>query len=94
MGKLEANDLSDALRSVPKWRRRRQEIHRAYALPDFGGAMRLVNRVAKLAERANHHPDILVQWYKRLYYELSVLQTVISELQLRPHTLPPPSDCL
>jgi 4a-hydroxytetrahydrobiopterin dehydratase len=62
MAKLEASELRVALRGVPLWRRRRQELHRTYVLPDFEGAIRLVNRVAKLAERANHHPDILVKW--------------------------------
>lgn len=32
------------------------------AFADFLEAMRFVNRVAKLAERAQHHPDIDIRW--------------------------------
>ncbi len=36
------------------------EIVREWKLADFAAAMALVNRVAELAEAADHHPDILV----------------------------------
>jgi 4a-hydroxytetrahydrobiopterin dehydratase len=31
---------------------------------DFGEALRYVNAVGYLAEKANHHPDIAVSWNK------------------------------
>jgi 4a-hydroxytetrahydrobiopterin dehydratase len=31
----------------------------------------MVNRIAELAEEANHHPDLLVHGYKRLRITLS-----------------------
>lgn len=44
---------------------------REYKLDDFAGAIALVNRVAELAERANHHPDILVHGWNRVRLTLS-----------------------
>jgi 4a-hydroxytetrahydrobiopterin dehydratase len=42
------------------WSREGSSIVREWTLADFAGAIAFVDRVAELAERANHHPDILV----------------------------------
>ena len=34
----------------------------AYAFRDFAAAMAFANRVADIAERENHHPDLTVRW--------------------------------
>jgi 4a-hydroxytetrahydrobiopterin dehydratase len=47
------------------WRREGDAIIRDLEFDDFAAAMAHVNRVADLAEEANHHPDILVHdWNK------------------------------
>ena len=47
---------------IPSWRRRASVIHRTYEFKDFPAAMKFVNTVAKLAEKAWHHPDIDIRW--------------------------------
>ena len=37
-------------------------LHRRFEFRDFVEAMKFVNRVADLAERQGHHPDIAVHW--------------------------------
>jgi 4a-hydroxytetrahydrobiopterin dehydratase len=37
-------------------------IEKTYRFADFAEAMRFVNRVADIAERLNHHPDIQISW--------------------------------
>jgi len=44
---------------------------REYKLADFATAIVFVNRVAELAEVANHHPDILLHGWNRVRLELS-----------------------
>jgi 4a-hydroxytetrahydrobiopterin dehydratase len=39
-------------------------LEREFRFPDFAEALAFVNRVAALAERENHHPDIAVHWNK------------------------------
>ena len=56
--------LVPALRALPGWRREGKALIKQYACKGFGGAMALVTRAALLAERADHHPDILVQFSK------------------------------
>ena len=38
---------------------------------DFAGAIAFVNKVAELAEEANHHPDILVHGWNKVRLILS-----------------------
>ena len=39
-------------------------LERTFAFADFVEAMAFVNRVAKVAEEAGHHPDIAISWNK------------------------------
>ncbi|HYB67607.1 MAG TPA: 4a-hydroxytetrahydrobiopterin dehydratase, partial [Candidatus Acidoferrales bacterium] len=40
----------------------RSVISRTFVFADFVQAMRFVNRVARLAEAANHHPDVTINY--------------------------------
>lgn len=40
------------------------EIEKPYSFEDFREAMRFVNKVAELADKADHHPDILINYNK------------------------------
>ncbi len=53
------------------WARKGEVIEREWKLADFAAAITFVNRVAELAERANHHPDILVHGWNKVRLELS-----------------------
>lgn len=53
------------------WSREGDAIVREWKLADFAAAIAFVNRVAEVAERANHHPDILVHGWNRVRLELS-----------------------
>jgi 4a-hydroxytetrahydrobiopterin dehydratase len=64
MSKLTAANLQTALATVPEWKKTGGVIARTYAFKDFPAAMKFVNAVAKLAERAWHHPDIDIRWNK------------------------------
>ena len=44
---------------------------REFECKDFAGAMEFVNRVADLAEEANHHPDILIHGWNKVRLTLS-----------------------
>ena len=53
------------------WSREGQAIVRELKFADFAGAIAFVNLVAELAERANHHPDMLVHGWNRVRLTLS-----------------------
>ncbi len=53
------------------WRREGDTIVRDRKLSDFAAAMTWTNHVAEVAERANHHPDILVHGWNQVRLTLS-----------------------
>jgi len=46
------------------WSRRGDLLTRTYQFRNFQDSMDFVNRVAELAEKANHHPDIDIRYSK------------------------------
>lgn len=59
---LSPSEIRSAQSSVPLWRRRGKTIRRELVFPDFVGAMKFVNAVARAAEKAQHHPDLDLRW--------------------------------
>lgn len=54
-----------------EWRREGEAIVRDRRFADFAGAIAFVERVAEVAEAANHHPDILVHGWNKVRLTLS-----------------------
>lgn len=55
-----------------EWHRHEDDaIARDLKFADFAGAIAFVNRVAETAERANHHPDMLVHGWNKVRLTLS-----------------------
>ena len=53
-----------SLVNSPLWERQNNELRRQFTFPTFREAMVFVNQVAELAEAADHHPDIIINWNK------------------------------
>ena len=64
MEKLNPTQIKTALAAVPEWKEQSATIARTYSFKDFPAAVKFVNTVAGLAERAWHHPDIDIRWNK------------------------------
>ena len=64
MPKLNASQTKTALQTVPDWKKKGSTITRTFQFKDFPMAIAFVNAVAKLAEKAWHHPDIDIRWNK------------------------------
>jgi 4a-hydroxytetrahydrobiopterin dehydratase len=70
MSRLEDDRVAAALEGS-EWHREGDAIVRDVERSDFAGAIALVNRVAEVAEAANHHPDILVHGWNKVRLTLS-----------------------
>ena len=46
----------------PDWIEQDGALERTLSFPSFPAAIAFVNRVAELAERENHHPDLAVSY--------------------------------
>ena len=65
---MKLNDIQvyQRLESLPDWHLDGIRIIRDFHFENFKMAMAFVNRVADLAEWANHHPDLLVHSWNRV----------------------------
>lgn len=70
MAPLDHDELTTRLEGGD-WRVEGDAIVRDLELDGFTAAIAMVNRIAELAQEANHHPDLLVHGYKRLRVTLS-----------------------
>ena len=62
--KLSDDEVRAGLERLPEWQREGDEIVRVFELESFPVAIEFVERVAELAEAANHHPDIDIRYRK------------------------------
>lgn len=56
--------IQNELKSRTEWSEMNGAIQRTYQFRDFVGAVDFVNKIADLAEAADHHPDILIRYNK------------------------------
>ena len=72
MATLSDAEIQQRLAGAGEWRRGdQQEIVRELKFDDFAAAVAFVDRVAELAEQANHHPDMLVHGWNKVRLTLS-----------------------
>lgn len=70
MTKLTEAEIEKALAATPEWSEVSGEIQRTFEFANFREAMRFVNAIAEAAERAQHHPDIMIR-YNRVTLSVS-----------------------
>jgi 4a-hydroxytetrahydrobiopterin dehydratase len=68
--KLSPGEISEKIKGVTGWQLEDHVIKKEYTFDSFMPAIDFVNRVARLAEDADHHPDILIN-YRRVTMTLS-----------------------
>jgi 4a-hydroxytetrahydrobiopterin dehydratase len=64
MPALPDDSVNQRLEALARWSREGNEIVRTYEFPSFPEAIAFVTRVADLAEKANHHPDLDIRYRK------------------------------
>lgn len=60
--RLNPDAIHHALDRLDGWGGTTEGLSKTYRFADFAESMRFVNRVADLAEEADHHPDIAISW--------------------------------
>ena len=56
------------MRTPPGWtyNKTKKSIHRTIVCKNFMAAVKLINKIARLAEKMDHHPNLHLTRYKRL----------------------------
>ncbi len=67
------DEAAGYLNEVPGWQLTEdgRGLWRDYSLKNFMAAVDLVNKIAVIAEREDHHPDIHLTGYRRLHVDLT-----------------------
>lgn len=56
--KATSEEIDAALEGLDSWKRNGDQIERKLEFDDFMAAIAFINRIAELAEAADHHPEI------------------------------------
>ncbi|MGO9823105.1 MAG: 4a-hydroxytetrahydrobiopterin dehydratase [Solirubrobacteraceae bacterium] len=67
---LSDEEIGSRLRPLP-WEREGDEIVREWRFENFAEAIAFVNKIAELAEDADHHPDIFVHGWNKVKLSLT-----------------------
>jgi 4a-hydroxytetrahydrobiopterin dehydratase len=70
MPKLSEPEILERMPTVKGWERHGDMLVRAWQFPSFRRALEFVNTIAALAEKHDHHPDILLS-YRTVRLEVS-----------------------
>ena len=62
MPALATKEVSLHLKAVPNWSKRAKTILRTYKFEGFLKSVAFVDRIAKKAQKSNHHPDIDIRF--------------------------------
>jgi len=61
---LTAKQINLRLKTIPDWAKRAQTICRTFKFEGFLMSIAFVRRIAKQAQKINHHPDIDIRFDK------------------------------
>ena len=70
MAKLTAEQIADKLKALPGWESKNNAISKMFKFKEFMSGIEFVNKVAEIAEGADHHPDITIS-YTRVTFTCS-----------------------
>jgi 4a-hydroxytetrahydrobiopterin dehydratase len=70
MPKLNPEEITAKLRTLPEWEKKGDAIAKQYTFKEFMDGIRFINRIAEIAEQMDHHPDMMVN-YRRVTFTLS-----------------------
>ena len=70
---LAAEQVRELLQELPQWKlcAAGKGIRREWKMKDFAAALDFFNRVARIAETEDHHPDLHLTGYRNVAIELS-----------------------
>ena len=70
MAKLEKAEIERRLNALPGWEFKDNAIRKQYRFKEFMDGIRFLNKVAEMAEAADHHPDVKIN-YTRITFSCS-----------------------
>jgi 4a-hydroxytetrahydrobiopterin dehydratase len=66
---LTTSQIQEYMPELPGWTVENGRLVREVTVKNFGAALDLVNRIGRLAEQENHHPDICIRRWNHVRVE-------------------------
>ena len=70
MAKLSEEKIAEKIETLPGWKYKDNAISKTFKFEEFLHGIEFVQKVAEIAEAADHHPDILIN-YTRVTFTCS-----------------------
>ena len=70
MARLEKSEIERRLGALPGWEFKDDAIGKLYRFREFMDGIKFLNRAAEMAEAADHHPDVKIN-YTRITFSCS-----------------------
>jgi len=64
MAKLADAEITEKLKALSGWQYKDNAISKLFRFKEFLDGIHFINRVAEMAEAADHHPDIFVNYVR------------------------------
>jgi 4a-hydroxytetrahydrobiopterin dehydratase len=68
---LTKDEIKENLKYIDKWKYKRNSIVKRLKVKNFMTAIKLVNTIAPIAEKLEHHPDIEIKNYNEVVIKLT-----------------------
>lgn len=62
MSRLTESKIQDAINGLDEWEFKDNAIRKSFTFETYMDSIAFINRLAVVAEEANHHPDMVVGW--------------------------------
>jgi len=62
MAKLSTEKIAEKLEALPGWKYKDNAISKTFKFKEFLNGIEFVQKIAEIAEAADHHPDILIKY--------------------------------
>mgnify|MGYP001228637073 FL=1 len=62
MGLLSKDEIREKISSLKDWKYSNNTITKKFSFKSYLSGIEFVNKLAKLAEEKNHHPDLYIGW--------------------------------
>ena len=82
--KLTDAEVESNVKNLEGWNLIQGQLQRNFVFDTFGMALEFVNKVGRIAEEQNHHPDMFIQYNK---INCSVMSHDVSAITTRDITL-------
>ncbi len=62
MSRLSVTEIQEKLSALNEWEFKDNTIRKTFTFETYMESIAFINRLAEIAEEANHHPDMVVGW--------------------------------